>query len=249
MPPPLRTSRVLFASALAAVGLLAVGVFDYAATRRDLLVLLRDQAQSLRQTIAAAARSNDVAGAQAERQVSERLLDNARLLAELDRRDALDQALLDRIAQQNKLFRVAASRRRERASDRRRVRAAAPGTVSGRVGEGRLEAFRCNGSGDAPEFVGQLHSARWGGGARVAAGVRRAGGGAILLNADATEIEALQKQVSLDSLLPRDGAAPRSLPMSRSIAAIFTSHTEHCQPPRGSGPGTTRCRQPSVKAR
>ena len=61
-------------------------------------------------------------------------------------------------------------------------------------------------SGDEPEIVGQLHSARWGGGARVAAGVRRANGGAIFLNADATEIEALQKQVSLDSLL-RDIAA------------------------------------------
>jgi len=35
----------------------------------------------------------------------------------------------------------------------------------------------------------------------MAAGVRRANGGAILLNADATEIEALQKQVSLDSLV------------------------------------------------
>ena len=85
MAAPLRTSRVLLASALAAAGLLVVGWFDYAATRRDLLQLLREQAVTLRHTIAAAARANQTAGAQAEAQIQERLLDNARLLAELDR--------------------------------------------------------------------------------------------------------------------------------------------------------------------
>ena len=107
MTSPLRTSRVLLASTLAAIGLLAVGWFDYAATRRDLLQLLREQAVTLRQTIAAAARANQAAGAQAEAQIQERLLDNARLLAELDRRQRLDPAFLDSIAARNRLFRVA----------------------------------------------------------------------------------------------------------------------------------------------
>ncbi len=49
--------------------------------------------------------------------------------------------------------------------------------------------------------MGELHSPRWGGRARVAAGIRRAGGGAILINADAGEIEALQRHTSLDSLV------------------------------------------------
>ena len=188
----------------------SAGWLEYSATRAELLRLLRDQAQSLRQTIAAAARSNDAAGAQAERQVAERLLDNARLLAELDRRRALDQALLDQIAQRNKLFRAAVF---SAAGTRELSTAGAgggpgPGYGFGPGGRGfpggaLLQRVL---SGEEPEIVGQLHSARWGGGARVAAGVRRANGGAIFLNADATEIEALQKQVSLDSLL-RDIAA------------------------------------------
>lgn len=196
--------RVVIASLLAAAGLAVVGWFDYSATRAELLRLLRDQAQSLRQTIAAAARSNEAAGAQAERQVSERLLDNARLLAELDRRHALDEALLNEIAERNRLFRVAVF---SPGGARERTTAGAGGGPGGGYGPGPGGRGFPGGpllqrilDGETSEAVGQLHSARWGG-ARMAAGVRRANGGAILLNADATEIEALQKQISLDGLL------------------------------------------------
>jgi len=201
MIPLFRTSRLIIASLVAAGGLLVVGWFDYAATRSELLQLLHEQAQSLRQTIAAAARSNQAAGVQAERQVSERLLDNARLLAELDRHQALDQKALDQIAARNRLFRVAVVAR-DGALERSN---GGPGYGVGFGAGGRgfpaAALLQRVLSGTEPELVGQLHSPRWGGGARMAAGVRRANGGAILLNADATEIEALQKQVSLDSLV------------------------------------------------
>jgi hypothetical protein len=82
------TIRVLVASGLVGVALIALGWFDYRATRTELVTLLRDHALTLRQTIAAAARSNQAAGAQAEAQVAARLLDNARFFAELDRRRA-----------------------------------------------------------------------------------------------------------------------------------------------------------------
>jgi hypothetical protein len=199
MIPRFKTSRIIIAGLVAAAGLLVVGWFDYAATRSELLQLLHEQAQSLRQTIAAAARSNQAAGVQAERQVGERLLDNARLLAELDRRQALDQRALDQIAARNRLFRVAVV-----APDGALERSnGGPGYGFGAGGRGFPTAALLQRvlSGTEPELVGQLHSPRWGGGACMAAGVRRANGGAILLNADATEIEALQKQVSLDSLV------------------------------------------------
>ena len=205
MPAPLRTSRILVASALAAVGLLAVGGFDYAATRRDLLVLLRQQAIALRQTIAAAARANETAGAQAEAQIHDRLLDNARLLAEIDRRGAMNAAFLDRIATTNRLFRVAVYRAdgtREYFSGGEGAGAGA-GAGFGASGRGFPAAGLLQRllAGAETEAVGELHSPRWGGRARVAAGIRRANGGAILINADAGEIEALQRQTSLDSLL------------------------------------------------
>jgi signal transduction histidine kinase len=54
------------------------------------------------------------------------------------------------------------------------------------------------------EVVGDLHPARGGSGtgaARMVAGVRRVGGGAIVLVADASAVEELQRPFSLDSLL------------------------------------------------
>jgi len=195
----LRTSRILLAGALAAVGLLVVGWFDYAATRRDLRQLLREQAVTLRQTIAAADRTNQAAGAQAELQIQERLLDNVRLLAELDRRRGLDAAMLDRIAAKNRLFRVAVFAK----DGSREYSSGGEGIGFGGGGRGFPAAGLLQRilEGREDEAVGELHSPRWGGRARVAAGIRRAGGGAILINADAGEIDALQRQTSLESLM------------------------------------------------
>ncbi len=197
MIPRLSTGRILAASAVAALGLLVVGWLDYTATREELLRLLRDQAGSLRQTISAATRANEAAGAQAEAQVTERLLDNLRLLAELDRRGGLSQQYLDSVASRNLLFRVAVF-----APDGTRELATSGG---GRQGQGRgfpgASLLQRLLDGSTTELVEQMHSNRWGSGARIAAGIRRVHGGAILLNVDATDIEALQRQVSLDSLV------------------------------------------------
>ena len=161
--------------------------------------LLRAQAVTLRHTIAAAARANQAAGAQAEAQIQERLLDNARLLAELDRQRRLDPIFLNNIATRNRLFRVAVF-------DRRGTREYSSGGEGAGFGAGG-RGFPAAGllqqlmTGSATEAVGELHSPRWGGGARIAAGIRRSNGGVILLNADAGEIEALQRQMSLESLV------------------------------------------------
>ena len=68
------------------------------------------------------------------------------------------------------------------------ARAAAAGVVRQILEEGKDEA------------VTGAHASRWGG-ERVAAGVKRARGGAIVVTVDATEIAALEKPASLESLL------------------------------------------------
>lgn len=221
------TARIVIATLLAAAGLVFVGWFDYSATRRELLELLRGQAAALRQTVAAAARSNEAAGVVASSQVTERLLDNARLLAELDRKGSLTGEFLAETAERNKLFRVAlfgpdggrqgggvAGRAGgmgwRRAGPGRRAAGAGPGT-GGATGPGSGSGM---GAGMGPglafiepilsgrdrEVVGELRGPGRRG-SRVAAAVRRANGGAVLVNADATEIESLLRQVSLDRLI------------------------------------------------
>ena len=250
--PRLSTLRIVAASLLAAAGLVIVGWFDYDTTRTELLGLLRGQAETLRQTVAAAARSNEAAGAVASAQVTERLLDNARLLAEIDRKGGLTQAFLDDIAGRNRLFRVtvfAADGARENSGGGapgpgggagpgggqgpgggfgpggggRPGSGPGPGTGEGagfQWGRGAGGGGAGGGAGGAlaqrllsgkeREAVGQVHAARWGG-SRMSAGVRRAGGGAIVLNADASEVEALQRQVSLQTLLHDIGSSTPQL--------------------------------------
>jgi signal transduction histidine kinase len=195
---PERETRPLVGAAVAlAAGLVAVVWLGSRATRHELMTLLREQAASLRQTVAAAARSNQQAAREVQAQLAARLLDNARLLAELDRRGGLDPAALEEIARRHGLFRVAVY-----AADGSPELAAAgparPGRGHGGRGPGNLLP-RLIDAGEA-EATTELHSSRWGG-ARMAAGVRRHGGGAIVLNIDATAAAALERQLSLDTLL------------------------------------------------
>ena len=232
--------RIVLSSLLVGIGLLAVIGFDYAATRRELLGLLTAQAASLRQIVAAAARSNVEAGKLAEGQLASRLLENARYLAELDRHGVLGEALLDEIVARHALFRVSVFGR-----DGRLERAAGPeggGPPAGREawlerqeggppGRGRGPEGRgahAEGSGRGPRGPGlgrggggggggqvlqrileggeaeaatDVHASRGRGGSRLAAGVRRAAGGAIIVTVDAQEVAAMMRQASLDALL------------------------------------------------
>ncbi|MEI6246321.1 MAG: hypothetical protein WCQ64_14905, partial [Acidobacteriota bacterium] len=103
---PQTTIRIIVASLILSAGLLLVGWFDYVSTRGELLTLLVDQAASLRQAVAAAARAGEAANAQIQATLTARLLDNARLLNTLDTRGGLSQTVLDEVARANSLFRV-----------------------------------------------------------------------------------------------------------------------------------------------
>lgn len=224
---------------LVAGGLGAVAWFDYRATQREFLGLVRAQARSVRETVAAGARTTHAAGLEAERELSQRLLGNARLLREMDRRGALTAATLERFVDENRLFRVTVLSEtgerqfvtggpirmgpgRERGGrggpppwaaggeaghepdqgGRRPPWAGAGAAGSGGQGPGGLVTLaEPLLGGEVDEVVSGLHTGRWPGQSRLGAGVRREGGGAILLNVDASEVAALQQDTSVDRLL------------------------------------------------
>jgi signal transduction histidine kinase len=194
-------SRVLFSSALLALGLVLVVWAGNRATRRELLALLRDQAVSLRQTLAAAARSNYEASKQAAGELEVRMLENAHMMAELDRLDLLNENLLDEIAERNRLFRVTIygpDRQETYASggNRGSRRGFGPGFATG-YGGSLLDRLYAN---DNVQEVTDIHVSRWGDWRGFAA-VRREAGGAIVLNVDASQIQRLERQSSLNYLL------------------------------------------------
>jgi len=234
---------LVLASALVALGLLGVVWLDYSATRRELVGLLRDHALALRETVAAAARSNRAAGALAEAQIAERLSDQARVLARLDAEGRLTRDAVEEVVRDSPLFRVSvfeADGTRDplvdppsvgRSTARPRGPRGGPGRGMGSgwrggrgedasgeeppgdrgsrrsAGTGGGGGHRAGGvawqilEGDEDEIVTGLHASRWGRGERIAAGVRRAGGGAIVVNVDATAVADLRQPASLETLL------------------------------------------------
>ncbi len=210
--PPRRPvpARIGVAALLLAVGIVVVGWLDYRATRKDLLTLIIDQAASLRQAVAAAARSADLATGQVQATLAARLLDNARFLGQMDRRGGLTQKYLDDVVREHRLLRVtviAASGARELSSGLGGPppwagRGLGPGAAEGGGGGGSGQTIvKRLLSGSETETVSEVHGSRWGTGWRLSAGIRRAGGGAIVLNADAADIADLQREASVDRLL------------------------------------------------
>ncbi len=246
-----RSALLVLAATAVALSLVGLVALDYRATRGELVGLLREQAHALRESVAAAARSNRAASAFAAAQLGERLLDQARALAVLDGQGRLTEAALGAVRERNPLFRVGVfapdgSREDLDAEPRPTPRAstadggpAGVGTRAGRrpgrgtrarmgrqpardAGARRLARARAPGPAPAEgggrglrgggavlrqllqegktEVVTGAHASRWGG-ERVAAGVKRAGGGAIVVTVDATEIAAIEKPASLESLL------------------------------------------------
>ena len=194
------TARLVVTSALLALGLVLVVWVGNRATRRELLTLLRNQAVSLRQTVAAAARSNFEGGKQAASELESRMLNSARLMAQLDERGILDEKFLDETANRSGLFRVTVygpDRTPELSSDSGGPRRGfGPGFARGYGGD-LLDRLMDE---EDTEEVTDIHVSRWGDWRGFAA-VRRSGGGAILLNVDASAIESLRGQTSLDALL------------------------------------------------
>jgi signal transduction histidine kinase len=223
--PPRRSALLILAVTAVALGLVALVWVDDRATRGELVGLLREQAHALRESVAAAARSNRAASAFGAAQLGERLLDRARALADLDRRGELTPAAVQAASEREPLLRIAVfgpdgsredtpaasgpdGQQGGRGPRAGWARGGGPGGGPG-LGRGRGGGRGAGGGGGVvhqileegrDEVMLGAHASRWGG-ERVAAGVKRARGGAIVVTVDATEIAALEKPASLESLL------------------------------------------------
>jgi signal transduction histidine kinase len=218
-----RGLRVLLGLGLVLAALAVAGWLDYRASSRELRALRRSEAATLYETIAAAAKVQHAAAQAAEAALGQRLLDHARLLAATDRRRALDSDLLSSIVADAGLFRVivlAADGRREfMAGEPGEGRGpgrgmGGPAGGSGRAGyggpPGAARIAQRLLSGELSEIVAEPHVGR-AGGERIAAGVRRANGGAIVVNASNRLASELDSVYSLDALLSQISAATPAL--------------------------------------
>jgi signal transduction histidine kinase len=212
-----RVRRVLHpvatTSALLAAVLVGLVWLDYRATRSELVGLLRAQATALRDTVSAAARSNRRAAARSQAQLGQRLLEIARSLVALDGDRRLTARAVARVRQRDPLLRVGVfgpdGRREDLGGEHEDEPRHEPGAGPGRGGgfgpgrglRGGGQVVRQILAGGRDEFVTDVHSPRWGGAERLAAGVTRPRGGAVVVTVDASDVARLEQPASLDTLL------------------------------------------------
>lgn len=185
-------------------GLVAFSAYELRESRRIILASMEQGAISLLEAMARAGENALRADAEIEALTAERLLDNARLIRDMESKQVLSEVLLSDIARQNGLFRINVFD----ADGQRIVSSESRGRRAGH----RMDAEGAELSpllrGEADELLIGFKTARFATGFRFAAAVRRPTGGAIVVVMDAGRMAALRRAAGIERLLQEVGENP-----------------------------------------
>ena len=190
-------------AATVTMGALMIGsaFWELDQSRRELSHVVREEALSLVETIHLGSVNTILATDQVERVLTERLLNNAWLVAYLDSVGMLTEARLVQIAEANAIFRINVFDRHGRKVLSNHVpdqEHTGPASLSP-PGEMIAPILR----NETPELVIGLKQARFEDGQRYAVAVRRTkpGGGAIVLNLNAAELLTFRRHIGIGKLI------------------------------------------------
>jgi len=232
--PPLPSSRLLLrfnARLLIALTIIfsllltLYALWDIRRTRQEFSGLLQNQAISLlslaHKGLSDAAQSLDYL----QSQLAERLLDNARLLEQLDRQSRLTPALLTQLAEQNHLFRVQVFD-----GQGRLVMTNGTGEQHGAgPGPGPRVQLQPILKGEEQELVLGFRQGRFGSGQRFAVARKRSRGGVITVNADAEEMLHFRRTMGAGSFMRTMKEIPdvRYMVLQDSVQVLQSSEADH----------------------
>lgn len=190
-------------------------------TRQEFSGLLRNQAISLLSLAHKALSDADQSLDYLQSQLAERLLDNARLLEQLDQQGRLTPALLTELAEQNHLYRV-------QVFDGQGRLVMANATVDQRgVGPGPGPRFQLQPilKGEEQELVLGFRQGRFGSGQRFAVARKRSRGGVITVNVDAEEMLQFRRSVGAGSFMRTIKEIPdvRYMALQDSVQILLAS--------------------------
>ena len=201
LPRALRPGYLAAVAAVLVVLVGALAVNELRAAREVMAGAMAEGSALLVQTIARAGEHAIRADAQLESLTAQRLLGQARLLRELDRGGLLADTTLVRLAEETGLYRIhVLDSRGTRVLSNAPLEHGPGGPSPHRDEIGELLAGR------ADEVVLGFRAGRFHGGQRFAAAVRRAGGGAIVVNVDAAQMLAFRRQAGIGRLAQEIGA-------------------------------------------
>lgn len=195
-------SRYLVAATVAVGALMIVSAYwELNQSRRELSHVVHEEALSLVETIHLGSVNTILATDQVEQVLTDRLRNNAWLVAWLDSTGLLTRARLIRIAAANELYRINIFDRRGRKILSNHIQDDDHAGLTARFEPGEMIApiLRY----DASELVFGLKPARYENGQRYAVAVRRThpDGGAIVVNLDAADLLEFRKRIGIGKLI------------------------------------------------
>ena len=191
------------ATAILVVGLAAFGYYEIHTSDMILSNVLGRSGVSLAEAVARGGENAMRAHAEIEGLVAERLLNNARLIRDLEPARGFSDSMLFRISRENDLFRI-------NIFDSNGLREASNAVSEGYNHRRRNATAEIEGilSGEIHELVIGLKTARFETGNRFAAAIARNNGGAIVVNIDATRMLAFRKAAGIGRLFQEIGENP-----------------------------------------
>jgi len=194
--------RYLIAATVTLGALMIVSAYwELDQSRRELYHVVHEEALSLVETIHQGSVNTILATGQVEEVLTDRLLNNARLIATLDSAGLLTRSRLVHIAETNHLFRINIFDRLGRKIRSNHIPEEGHAGRDSRVVPEDMVAPILR--SEAAELVFGLKPARYEDGQRFAVAVRRThpDGGAIVVNLDAAELLAFRKRIGIGKLI------------------------------------------------
>lgn len=194
--------RTIIAGTIAVAVLMFGSAFlELRQSRIELLHLLHEHSTALAEAIERSSANVVLAAEQVERELSERLLNNAFYIAHLDSVGSLSKEYLGRIAAANDIYRINIFDARGRKVLSSHEAEYHPPLTEGTQTPG--EMLKPILSGRHATLIMGLKEARFGKGQRYAVAVRRTrpSGGAIVLNLDANELLEFRRRVGIGKLI------------------------------------------------
>jgi two-component system, NtrC family, sensor histidine kinase HydH len=194
--------RYIIAVTIAVAGLMFGSAFiELSQSRDELLHVLREHSLSLAETIERSSSNVVLSTEQVELQMTDRLLNNAFYIAQLDSAGQLTQTRLHQICSANSIFRINILNRQGRRVLGSHQRRADHSFMMER--NNPFETIAPILSGQTNQLIIGLKQARFEEGRRFAVAIKRThrGGGAIVLNVDANEFVEFRKRIGIGKFI------------------------------------------------
>ena len=180
-----------------AVILVLSAVIELGQIKKEILHIMSDEATSLIESIAVSSENATLAYSVLEDQVTERLLNNAKMIAQLDSLSSLSKNILVKTANENHLYRI------NLFDDNGNKILGSHDSVHTDLPELHQpkQFIQPILDGREKEIVIGFKESRHGIGKRYAVAVRRSKGGAVVVNIDAQEMLRLRKEIGVGRLI------------------------------------------------